>query len=105
MIGWSCDFCKKSGLLVSAAGIIYCPNCHKSYGEQIELGLVKPEYIDHYGIDSLPSLIIASRTKADCFVTSNQAMLKDRDMLERIFKIKIRTPDELLNEKPGCEKD
>ena len=29
MIAWNCDFCGKSGLLTSLAGIIYCPHCHK----------------------------------------------------------------------------
>lgn len=57
---------------------------------------MKPRYIDHYGIDSLPNLRIAAAKKLDVFVTTNQALLKDRRELEAIFKIKIRTPGELL---------
>ena len=32
-LGWSCDFCKKSGLIFSKAGILYCRYCNRSYGE------------------------------------------------------------------------
>ena len=32
---WNCDFCGKSGLLISKAGILYCEFCRKSYGKQI----------------------------------------------------------------------
>ena len=39
MIGFNCDLCKMAGLLVSSAGLIYCPNCGVSYGDQI----IKPE--------------------------------------------------------------
>lgn len=34
VIAFNCDNCKKSGLEVSAAGIVYCPYCRFSYGEQ-----------------------------------------------------------------------
>jgi hypothetical protein len=33
MIGWGCDFCKRFGLVISRAGIIYCPYCRISYGK------------------------------------------------------------------------
>ena len=36
MIAWNCDFCNKNGIAVSRAGILYCPHCKKSYGEQID---------------------------------------------------------------------
>lgn len=36
-IGWNCDFCGKSGIIVSAAGVMYCRWCRMSYGEQINL--------------------------------------------------------------------
>lgn len=32
---WNCDFCGKSGIVVSSAGILYCKWCRKSYGEQM----------------------------------------------------------------------
>jgi ribosomal protein L37AE/L43A len=32
-LSWVCDFCRKTMLVVSAAGIIYCENCKKSYGQ------------------------------------------------------------------------
>lgn len=31
-LNWSCDFCGKSGLVVSKAGVIYCSYCRKTYG-------------------------------------------------------------------------
>lgn len=34
-IALNCDFCNKTGLTISEAGILYCNWCHKSYGEQI----------------------------------------------------------------------
>jgi len=60
---------------------------------------MKQKYIDHYGIDSLPHLISASENKCDIFVTLNKSMLEDRTELENKFKIKIRTPKEMLDEK------
>lgn len=53
------------------------------------------QYIDKYGIDSLPHLELASANKCDIFLTTNRAMLKDRKELEKIFNIKIRTPKEI----------
>ena len=32
-LAWSCDFCGKSGLQFSGAGILYCSLCKQSYGE------------------------------------------------------------------------
>lgn len=34
-IPWRCDFCGKSGLVVSLAGVLYCPWCRGTYGEKI----------------------------------------------------------------------
>jgi len=34
-IPWKCDFCSKSGLVVSLDGELYCPWCRKTYGENI----------------------------------------------------------------------
>ena len=59
---------------------------------------MKEKYIDHYGIDSLPHLIIASQNNLDVFLTLNKSMLKDREELEKKFKIKIRNPEELSND-------
>ena len=59
---------------------------------------MKTKYIDHYGIDSLPNLIIASQNNIGHFVTTNEALLKDREELEKKFNIKIRTPGEMLKE-------
>ena len=56
---------------------------------------MKTKYIDHYGIDSLPHLKIASENKVDYFVTTNKALLKDREELEKLFIIKIKTPKEM----------
>ncbi len=56
---------------------------------------MKKEYIDHYGIDSLPMLIEASKTDVDVFVTLNESLLADKEELEKVFKIKIIHPDEL----------
>lgn len=33
---WNCDFCGKPGIVISAAGILYCKWCRKSYGERLE---------------------------------------------------------------------
>ena len=56
---------------------------------------MKEKYIDQYGIDSLPNLIIASENGMDVFLTLNKGLLKDRKELEKKFKIKIRSPEEL----------
>lgn len=34
-LSWNCDFCGKPCITISLAGIIYCDNCKKSYGEQL----------------------------------------------------------------------
>ena len=62
---------------------------------------MKEKYIDQYGIDSLPNLIIASENKLDVFLTLNEGLIEDREELEKRFNIKIRTPEELdaLSEK------
>lgn len=46
---WNCDFCGKPGITVSSAGILYCQFCRMSYGEQINLNILKPikELIEH----------------------------------------------------------
>jgi ribosomal protein L37AE/L43A len=36
LVAFNCDFCKKTGLKLSLANILYCPNCQKSYGEQMQ---------------------------------------------------------------------
>lgn len=59
---------------------------------------MKEKYIDHYGIDSLPNLKEASAHKVDVFVTLNKKMLEDREELEKVFKVKIRTPEEFVEE-------
>jgi hypothetical protein len=59
---------------------------------------IKPEYIDHYGIDSLPHLREASAAGCDVFVTTNESLLEDRKLLESEYQIKIRTPEEALDE-------
>ncbi len=33
-LSWNCDFCGKAEITMSLAGILYCNNCKKSYGEQ-----------------------------------------------------------------------
>ena len=58
---------------------------------------MKKEYIDQYGIDSLPNLIMASQHKIKIFVTINKGLLKDRKELEKKFNIIIRSPGEALN--------
>ena len=59
---------------------------------------MKEKYIDQYGIDSLPNLIIASENGMDVFLTLNKELLKDKKELEKKFKIKIRSPEELEND-------
>jgi hypothetical protein len=61
--------------------------------------MIQKKYIDQYGIDSLPHLVQAGKTGAEIFVTLNQAMLKDRAELEQLYKIKIRTPGEVIHGK------
>ena len=56
---------------------------------------MKTEYIDHYGIDSLPNLKEAVELKADVFVTTNKNILQDKKELEQYFKIKICKPEEI----------
>lgn len=56
---------------------------------------MKNKYIDQYGLDSLPKLIIASQNGMNIFLTLNKSMLKDREELEKKFNIKIRSPEEL----------
>jgi len=53
------------------------------------------KYIDRYGHDSMPDLRIAAENKCDIFLTTNEALLKDRKELEGAFDIKIRTPEEM----------
>lgn len=52
---------------------------------------MKDKYIDQYGTDSLPDLIMASITGRDSFITTNKELLKDKNELEAMFKIKIKT--------------
>ena len=59
---------------------------------------MKNEYIDQYGIDSLIHLKLAKKSGADIFVTLNKELLKDRKELEQIFKIKIKSPEEITDE-------
>lgn len=60
---------------------------------------MKDKYIDEYGLDSLPHLKIASENKCDIFITSNNNLLKDREELEKIFDIKIKTLKEMIDDK------
>lgn len=65
---------------------------------------MKDKYIDHYGIDSLPNLIEASKHRIPIFLTINKPLLEDRKELEKKFKIKIMTPLELVKkEKMKCK--
>jgi predicted nucleic acid-binding protein len=59
---------------------------------------MKREYLDEYGIDSLRHLRLASLSKCEVFVTNNQDLLKDRGVLEEEFHIKIRTPEEMVED-------
>lgn len=36
-LSWNCDFCRKPGIIMSPAGILYCRYCGKSYGEKIDI--------------------------------------------------------------------
>ena len=56
---------------------------------------MKEKYIDQYGIDSLPNLIIASQGGMNVFLTINKGMLEDREELEKKFNIKIKSPEDL----------
>lgn len=57
---------------------------------------MKDKYIDHYGLDSLPHLIMAKDSGCEYFITYNKELLDNRVELEKIYDIKIRTPDEML---------
>ena len=64
---------------------------------------MKDEYIDHYGIDSLPQLRHASQLNAQSeeevvFVTSCQPLLTDREELQNLFNIRILTLEEAAEE-------
>jgi predicted nucleic acid-binding protein len=65
---------------------------------------MKDKYLDKYGNDSLKHIKAATQSGADVFVTNNTNLLKDRVELEKKFKIKIRTPIEMLREKGKYEK-
>lgn len=65
---------------------------------------MKDKYLDKYGNDSLKHIKVATQGGADVFVTNNTNLLKDRAELEKKFKIKIRTPIEMLREKGKYEK-
>lgn len=51
--------------------------------------------LEQYDIESLTNLKIAKNVRAEFFVTSNQDILRDRKQLEKHFKIKIRSPEEV----------
>ncbi len=59
---------------------------------------MKEKYLDKYGNDSLVHLKIASENHSDFFATSNELILEDREELELLFNIKIRTAYEMLTE-------
>lgn len=70
---------------------------------------MKTEYIDHYGIDSLPQLRHAARMNAETkeevvFLTSCQALLEDREELQKLFNIRIMTPKEMMEENDGYKR-
>ena len=58
---------------------------------------MKTEYIDKFGNDSLKHLILASKSECEYFITFNQDLLNDRDELEKIYKIKIRSPNDMVD--------
>ena len=31
MLNWNCDFCGKSCIVVSSAGVVYCSYCHSLF--------------------------------------------------------------------------
>ena len=60
--------------------------------------VIKKEYIDQYGLDSLPKLKDAKKFGMDVFVTINESLLEDREELEKEFGVPIRTPEEMNEE-------
>lgn len=64
---------------------------------------MKAEYIDQYGIDSLPNLKAASASGLDSFITTNRSVLEDREELEETFGVRIFTPSEAVKEFGGAE--
>ena len=34
-LAWNCDFCGKSGIIISKAGVLYCKWCRMSYGDVV----------------------------------------------------------------------
>lgn len=66
---------------------------------------MKEQYIDEYGVDSLQHLWeVVNASDTVTFVTLNTSMLDDREEIEQRVRdttgkeIRIRRPDELLNE-------
>lgn len=58
---------------------------------------MKTEYLDKYGNDSLKHLILASQNECEYFITTNQGLLEDKEELEKEYKIKIRSPNDMVD--------
>ena len=60
----------------------------------------KGRFIDHYGIDSIYSYLIAvmAKEKIGGFITSNEKMLKERQIIEDKFGLKIKSLEEIADE-------
>lgn len=56
--------------------------------------MIKDQYPDKNGYDSLKHLKIAVKNKCEIFLTNNQLMIKDRRQLEKYYDIKIMTLEE-----------
>jgi hypothetical protein len=56
---------------------------------------LRRSYMNLDGSSSLDELRVAVRAKADFFITTNKSMINDRDDLEKVFNILIRTPKEM----------
>ena len=56
---------------------------------------MKKEYLDHYGNDSLQGVREAKRLGINTFMTTNQALLADKEEIEKLFLIKIIHPKEI----------
>lgn len=64
---------------------------------------METEYIDHYGLDSLPKLRHAAKINSESdeevvFVTACEPLLADREELGTLFNIRILTLEEAMRE-------
>jgi len=91
-------YCKKCGYEIVRKGDCVTMSADSKFCNCDKEKKIKDEYIDHYGIDSLPQLRTASENNCEVFLTTNKSLLEDREVLQELFNIKILFPKEALEE-------